>query len=136
MATSGGAATTAFRGKLGKLEVGLAADLVMLDRDKISYPYLEPEYPVLDPVIQRSKTNDVDLVMCGGEVIYKEGVFTRLDHKAALEELRKDLTRALTDEEMERRGLSKKLLPHVEKFYEDYFDADKLQPFYTQSSVV
>lgn len=52
-----------------------------------------------------------------------------------LEQLRFDLTRALTDEEVERRGLSRKLLPYVQKFYDDYFDRDALQPFYRQSSI-
>lgn len=135
MATSGGAATTTFRNSIGKLEPGMAADLVMIDWDKIKYPYLDPDYPLLDAVIQRGKTDGVDLVMCGGEVIYQEGSFTRLDREAALEQLRMDLTRALTDEEVERRGLSKKLLPHVQKFYDDYFDPDALHPFYRQSSI-
>ena len=135
MATSGGAATTAFRGTIGKLEVGMSADLVMIDWDKIQYPYLDPHYPLLDAVIQRGKTDGVDLVMCDGEVIYQEGKFTRLDREAALEQLRMDLTRALTDEEVERRGLSKKLLPHVQKFYDNYFDPEALTPFYRQSSI-
>lgn len=134
MATSGGAATTAFRGQIGTLEEGMAADLVMVDWDKISFPYLDPEYPLLDAVIQRGKTDGVDLVMCAGEVIYKDGDFTRIDRDAALEQLRQDLTRALTEEEVERRGLSKMLLPHVEKFYENYFNMKKLKPFYQQSS--
>jgi cytosine/adenosine deaminase-related metal-dependent hydrolase len=135
MATSGGAATTAFRDTIGRLEPGMAADLVLVDWEKIKYPYLDPDYPLLDAVIQRGKTDGVDVVMCAGEVIYQQGSFTRLDRQTALEQLRVDLTRALTDEEVERRGLSKKLLPHVQKFYDDYFDPDALQPFYRQSSI-
>jgi hypothetical protein len=85
-------------------------------------------------VLHRAKTDGVDLVMCAGEVVYEDGRFTRVDRDAALEKLRADLTRALTDEEVERRGLAKKLLPHVQKFYDDYFDAAAHQPFYQQSS--
>ncbi len=136
MGTCGGAKTTAFRDRIGTLEVGQGADMVLMDWDKIAYPYLDPDYPVLDAVIQRAKTDGVDLVMCAGEVIYEEGTFSRVDRAEALEKLRQDLTRALTDEEVERRGLSKALLPHVEKFYDDYFDADLHQPFYRQSAMV
>ncbi|MEM9138778.1 MAG: amidohydrolase family protein [Pseudomonadota bacterium] len=136
MATSGGAATTAFRGRIGRLQEGLAADMVLIDWDKLAYPYLDPDYPVLDAVIQRAKTDGVDMVMCAGDVIYEGGTFARMDHKAALEELRRDLTRALTEEEVQRKGLAKKLLPHVEKFYDGYFDPDALQPFYRPSSMV
>lgn len=134
MATSGGAATTAFRGKTGTLEEGQSADLVIVDWEKIAYPFIDPEYPVLDAVLQRGKTDGVDLVMCAGEVIYKEGQFTRVDRDAALEQLRIDLTRALTVEEVERRGLSRQLLPHVQKFYDDYFDPEQMKPFYRQSA--
>ena len=136
MATSGGAATTAFRGQIGKLEQGLGADMVLIDWDKLAYPYLDPDYPVLDAVIQRAKTDGVDMVMCAGEVIYEGGTFAKMDHKAALEELRRDLTRALTEEEVERKGLAKQLLPHVQKFYDGYFDPEALQPFYRPSSMV
>ena len=76
------------------------------------------------------------MVMCAGEVIYADGRFSKMDHKAALEELRRDLTRALTEEEVERRGLATKLMPHVKKFYDGYFDPEALQPFYRPSSMV
>jgi cytosine/adenosine deaminase-related metal-dependent hydrolase len=134
MATSGGAKTTAFGERLGTLEPGKAADMVLIDWEKLAYPYLDAEIPVLDAVLHRAKTDGVDLVMCAGEVVYEDGRFTRVDRDAALEKLRADLTRALTDEEVERRGLAKKLLPHVQKFYDDYFDAAAHQPFYQQSS--
>ncbi len=134
MATSGGAATTPYNGRIGTLEVGKAADLVLIDWDKLAYPYLAPETQVLDAVIQRAKTDGVDVVMCAGEVIYEDGRFTRVDRAAALARLHQNLQRALSDEEVERRGLAKALLPHVTRFYEHYFDAAAHQPFYRQSS--
>ncbi|MEM9428470.1 MAG: amidohydrolase family protein [Pseudomonadota bacterium] len=136
MGTAGGAKTTAFRGRIGTLEVGKGADMVLIDWDKLAYPYLDPDYPVLDAVLQRAKTDAVDMTMCAGEVIYEAGRFTRVDRADALEKLRRDLTRALTDEEVERRGLSKDLLPHVRKFYDSYFDPAEHQPFYRQSSKI
>ena len=136
MATSGGAATTAFRGRIGTLTEGAGADLVLIDFDRLAYPYLDPEMPVLDAVIHRAKPDAVDLVMCAGEVIYADGGFTRVDRKAALEALRQDLTRALTEEEVQRRGLSKALLPHVSAFYDKYFDPSEHQPFYARNSRV
>ncbi len=136
MATEGGAKTTAFMGKIGTLEVGQGADMVLLDWDKLAFPYLDEETPVLDAVIQRAKTDGVDMVMCAGEPIYEGGKFTKIDRDAALEKLRQDLTRALTEEEVARRDLSKQLLPHVKKFYDDYFDPSAHQPFYRQSSAI
>ncbi len=92
MATVGGAATTPYGSRIGTLAVGKAADLVLIDGDKLAYPYLDPETPVLDAVIQRrAKSDGVDLVMVAGEVVYEGGRFTRVDRDAALRELHASL---------------------------------------------
>jgi 5-methylthioadenosine/S-adenosylhomocysteine deaminase len=136
MATVGGAATTPYGGHIGTLAVGKAADLVLIDGDKLAYPYLDPETPVLDAVIQRAKNDAVDLVMVAGEVVYEGGRFTRVDRDAALRELHESLQHALSDDESERRALSKALLPHVRRFYADYFDPEAHTPYYRASSRV
>ncbi len=136
MATTGGAKTTPYGSTIGALEVGKAADLVMIDRDQVAYPYLDEETPLLDAVIQRAKTDGVTRVMCDGEVIYEEGTFKRVDKTQALKALHDDLSKALTHEEAERRNLSKALLPHVRKFYADYIDPAKHDPYYRPSSRV
>jgi hypothetical protein len=57
-----------------------------------------------------------------------------VDREAALRELHQDLQRALADDEVERRKLSKALLPHVKTFYAKYFDPAKHAAFYRPSS--
>ena len=134
MATSGGAATTPFADSIGALEVGRAADMVLIDWREISYPYLDAETPLLDAVLQRAKTSGVRTVICDGDVIYHDAKFTRVDRDGALRALHEDLQRALSDDEVERRRLSKSLLPHVRAFYANYFDPEQHAPFYRQSS--
>ena len=132
MATAGGARTTAFGERLGVLEPGRAADMVLVDWRSLSWPYLDEETPTLDAVMQRAKR--ARTVICDGEVIYDEGRFTKVDRDAALRELHQDLQRALADDEVERRKLSKALLPHVKAFYANYFDPAEHAPFYRPSS--
>ncbi|MBV9249273.1 MAG: hypothetical protein JO227_08530, partial [Acetobacteraceae bacterium] len=91
---------------------------------------------LLDAVVQRGKAHGVRTVMCDGEVIYHEGRFTRVDREAALAELHNHLQCALADDEVERRQLSKALLPHVKAFYRHYIDPERHDPFYRQSSRV
>ena len=129
MATIGGARTTPFGERIGVLEAGRAADLSLIDWRQVSYPYLDPETPLLDAVVQRAKTEAVRLVMCSGEVIYQNGVFTRVDRDAALRELHDQLANALSSDEVQRRKLSKALLPHVRKFYEGYMSPHAMSPF-------
>jgi cytosine/adenosine deaminase-related metal-dependent hydrolase len=136
MATIGGAKTTGFADKIGVLAPGRAADLVLLDWQQISYPYLEELTPTLDAVIQRARSEGVRTVMCAGEVIYADGKFTRVDRDGALRALHEDLQRALSDDEVERRKLSKALLPYVRRFYEGYVDPSGYTPFYQTSSRV
>jgi len=114
--------------------VGRAADLVLIDWRAISYPYLDPETPLLDAVLQRAKTGGVRTVICDGSVIYDDGNFTKVDRDGTLRALHEDLQRALSDDEVERRQLSKSLLPHVKAFYADYFDPEQHIPFYRPSS--
>jgi 5-methylthioadenosine/S-adenosylhomocysteine deaminase len=136
MATEGGARTTGYADAIGTLAPGKAADLVLIDWSRIAYPYLDTETPLLDAVIQRAKNDAVKLVMCDGEIIYRNGYFTRVDRDSALKALHDDLQKALSDDEVERRKLSKALLPHVKSFYRNYFDPEKHVPFYRQSSRV
>jgi SpoVK/Ycf46/Vps4 family AAA+-type ATPase len=110
--------------------------MVLIDWRQVSYPYLDAETPLLDAVLQRAKTSGVRTVICDGEVIYSDGKFTRVDRDAALLALHEDLQRALSDDEVERRRLSKALLPHVKAFYAGYFDPERHQPFYRPSSRV
>jgi 5-methylthioadenosine/S-adenosylhomocysteine deaminase len=136
MATVGGAKTTPYGAGIGTLEVGKSADLVLLDWKQISYPYLDEETPLLDAVIQRAKADGVKLTMCDGEVIYRDGKFTKVDRDASLKALHDDLSKALSNDEAERRKLSKALLPHVRKFYAGYIDPAKHEAFYRPNSRV
>jgi hypothetical protein len=50
--------------------------------------------------------------------------------------LHEALQHALADDEIERARLSKALLPHVRRFYDDYFDPAAHLPYYRPSSRV
>ena len=134
MATSGGARTTGFEGQIGQLAVGIAADIVLLDWHQMSQPYLDPLTPTLDTVVQRAKRGAVKTVLCDGEVIYDGGRFTRFDSAGVLQALHAELQAALSDGEMQRRDLSRALLPHVREFYRNYIDPARHEPFYRQSA--
>jgi cytosine/adenosine deaminase-related metal-dependent hydrolase len=134
MATLGGAQTTDFAGSIGGLEPGMAADLVLVDWEAFSRPYLDPLTGCLDAVVQRARREHVRTVMCNGQVIFHDGRFTQIDQVAALQQLHAQLQHALSHDEVERRHLSRALLPYVRRFYAGYVDPAGHQPFYRQNS--
>ena len=95
MATENGARTTPFGDTIGKLEIGRAADLVVMSWRDIAYPFLDLEFDVsvVDAVVHRARTSGVKSVIVGGEEILRDGHFTRVDKAAALEELAASLAR-------------------------------------------
>ncbi|MFD2238960.1 amidohydrolase family protein [Aureimonas populi] len=123
MATEHGAGTTPFGRRIGHLSPGAAADLVLLDWERVTYPYQNPDIALADILVHRARRECVETVMVAGEVIYRDGLFTRVDRGATLEEIARTMGRPDTAEEEERRSLARAVLPHVRTFYEGYLDA-------------
>jgi 5-methylthioadenosine/S-adenosylhomocysteine deaminase len=136
MATEHGAHTTAFGDDIGTLEVGKAADLLLLDLDAITYPFQEfgSDVSLVDVIIHRGRRRAVDTVVVAGEVVYGDGVFTRVDRCQALADLAASLDRPMSADETRRRRLGERIFPHVKAFYDGYLDGQARDPFYQQNS--
>ena len=132
MASENGARTTPFGDSIGKLEVGRAADLVVMSWRDIAYPFLDLDLDVsvVDAVVHRARTSGVRSVLVGGEEVLRDGRFTRVDQAAALEELARSLARPADGDEIRRSALSREVLPYVRQFYDGYLDAERRTPFY------
>ncbi len=133
MATEHGAATTPFGARIGRLSPGCAADLVLLDWRDVTYPYQNADIPLVDVLVQRAKTSAVKSVMVGGEVIYRDGRFTRIDRDAILGEIHARFAAAPTAAEAQRRDFARALFPHVRRFYDGYLDDLGDDPHYRPS---
>ena len=121
MATEHGAASTPFSGKIGRLEKGLFADILLLDLHSLAFPYQDFDIPLLDIIVRRAKRKSVDTVIIDGNVVFNKGKFTRVDEDALLEEISKVLSRAKTPEEVELRELSEIIMPAVKNFYSGWY---------------
>ena len=86
--------------------------------------------------MQRAKTESVDKTVVGGEVIYENGRFTRVDRDQVLNEIAERLSKPRTADEEKRIHLAKAVFPHVKKFYDGYLDGQKREPFYSPSSSI
>ncbi|PWS38967.1 amidohydrolase [Falsiroseomonas bella] len=133
MATEHGAGTTPFGATIGRLSVGCHADAVLFDWPRVTRPWQSPDIPLVDVLVQRAKTDAVKTVLVGGEVVYRDGRFTRVDRDAVLAEIAARMARPLTAEEEARRDLARAVFPHVSAFYDGWLDGLGDDPHYRPS---
>ncbi len=119
-ATVGGAATTGFSGRIGRLEVGLFADVVLLDWSVISAPFIDDRTPVVEAVLARARREHVSKVLVAGEVVLEAGEPTRMSYLDVSEALRGSLERELTRAESQRRHAAAELYRALLEHYADY----------------
>ena len=136
MATEAGAMTTAFGAQIGRLEPGRFFDASLIDWKRATYPYQDPDIPMLDALVQRARTDHVDAVYIDGELVYADGRFTKVDRDAVLAEIATILEKPRTEDEVARRKLGQEVFPHVKAFYEGYLPDAAPNPFYAGSAVV
>lgn len=122
MATEHGAGTTPFAGRIGRIEPGCAADLVLVDWHRTTWPYQNADIPIEDVLVRRARRDCVDTVMIGGRVVYAKGRFLGVDRDEILFEIAAAMQRPLTQAEVRRRGLSRRVMPFVRQFYAGYLE--------------
>ena len=84
MATVCGAQAQNRARECGMLEVGMDADLALVD---FSAPHLMPCHNVLSGLVYAAKGGDVAMTMVRGQILYQNGRFPTIDLKAVVEEL-------------------------------------------------
>ncbi len=117
MATENGAYASWFGDKVGTLEPGKRADIVLLNLENIEEPYLDPEVSIVDAVVHRGRSLDVDTVLVDGEVVMRDRKLTKVDKEDLYKEIKAALDRPLQPQELERKALSKELEPHLRRYY-------------------
>ncbi len=117
MATANGAYASWFGDRIGTLEPGKRADMVLVDMRNIEEPFLDPRVSVVDALVHRGRGIDVDTVLVDGEVVLRDKQLTRVDKEVLFREIRDALDRPLTAQEAERRELARLVEPHLRQFY-------------------
>ena len=93
------------------------ADIVLLDWDKVTWPFQDAAIPLVDVLVRRVRTGAVETVVIGGETVYHNGVFSRVDRDAVLGEIAAALGDGDTPAEAIQRRLASDLLAPVRDFY-------------------
>ncbi len=131
MVTAGGAKLMRQENRLGRLAPGFAADLVLVDLKRITWPWVAPEVDPRDLIIMRARAGDVATVLVDGEVVLRNGQPTRVDLETVAAELRSAM--AATPYPSEAAARAERLMPHVEAYYRGW-EQPELDPYISYNS--
>jgi len=120
MATEHGARTTPFGARIGSLAPGAAADAVILDWRRVTWPHQDPARSLTEVVVQRARAEAVHKVLVAGEVLVEDGRFARIDRGAVLEEIAAALAAPPDADTAARAELGEAVMPFVRDVYRDY----------------
>ncbi len=114
MATEHGAQSVGFGGFTGRLEPGLQADIVLMDRRKIGRPHVNPRTPVVESVLHRGGRAAIAQVFIGGRLVVDGGKVITIDREAVLEGIARQMERPETAQETQAWKMVDGLLSHLE----------------------
>lgn len=106
MATEGGAVTSDFAPRIGRIEAGRAADFFIFDAEAAAYPAPSGYSPSIEMLLHRGRPEHIRAVYCNGKKILADGRFTRIDREAALAEIADRMKQAPQPTAAERATLA------------------------------
>ena len=86
MATTGGARLLGLDDRIGSIEVGKAADLIIIDMNK---PHLTPMYNPYSHLVYAASGSDVSTVIINGKIVMRDRILLTIDIIDVMEQVRK-----------------------------------------------
>lgn len=133
MATIGGARAALLDDRIGTLEVGKKADVVLVSLERIVEPYLDPALDIVEAILTRGRAEDVDTVLVDGEILLDGGRLTHLDMPKILNRQREAAQQA-QGTKSELRELLTELRTELIHFYRGWHRDENRDPYYILNS--
>ena len=131
MATTNAAKVIGWGDSIGSLEPGMKADMVLMDLRNIEEPFLDPNVPLLDALLYRGRSVDVDTVIVEGEVVMQGRQFTRFDKEALYREIGKMADAPPDPTKVEWSEMGPLLAPYLKEFFAGTGTSDQMPaPYY------
>lgn len=123
MATAGGAATVGKSAEVGDLSIGKAADLVVMDGQKLLFPYASTAVSIVEHIVGRATPELITDVIIAGEHILAAGEFTRVDEQHVGRELAASAQTPVPPAQQQWRDAMVALQPYVRDFYSHWAES-------------
>ncbi len=135
MVTTNGAKATMFLNDIGTIEKGKRADLVLINLENITQPYLDPEIDIENAFLCKGSSSDVDTVLIDGEIVLRDGKHTKISKAEVISQLQESLIEARKSGDIEERRLfSRELYPYVYQFYQKWNPPERV-PLYQYNRI-
>ena len=131
MATVGGAKIAGLEGEAGRIDPGYRADLVVLDLDRLSWPWMAPDADPLETIVMRANATDVNAVFVEGNMALKDGRPTGVDLNEIGSALHDQLEAASVDADY--AATVRALIPYLEKWYASW-ESPERNPYQAMNS--
>jgi len=131
VATAGGAKVLGKENSIGTLAVGYKADVVLVDCEGMTWPWVAPEADPMSVVMMRSRASYVDTVLVNGKVVLEDGEPTGFDFAAVGRELAAELQSQM--ENTAYREVAERVRSHMAEWYASW-PVPKTTPFSTFNS--
>ena len=131
MLTVNGAHAATFAEGHARLRPGSPADLVILDFDRMTGPCLDDSVHPVAAFAHLARREHIDTVIAGGEPLFHEGRFTRVDEAALERELAGVAAASPSPAFQAFSQTLGELRPHLNRHYADWPAGEAAEPFYT-----
>jgi len=136
MATENNAKLLGYGQELGRLEPGRLADLVLLDYEKMTYPFVDPSHDPIDTLLYRGVGRHVHTVIVNGSIVVQDGRLLTVDEEAIGAQLAEAASRPRAVNERALVHAMDELRAHVVKYYQGWPEKVKLEPYFGINSRV
>jgi len=136
MVTENNATLLGYGKELGKLEPGRLADIVLLDYEKMCYPFVDSSHDPIETLLYRGKGSHVHTVMVNGRVVVRDGRVLTIDEESIASRLAEAASRPMTEKEKNFAQAMDQLKAHVFKYYQNWTNEVDLQPYFSLNSMV
>ena len=134
MVTETNAALLGYGRELGRLEPGRLADLVLLDYEKMCFPFVDPVHDPVEVLLYRGKAGHVRMVMVDGRIVVEDGRVLTVEEEAVGKRLAEAASRPRTENEKELAGAIDELRRHVVRYYQGWPEETGTKPYFAINS--
>jgi len=133
MGTEFGSEVLGFSNRVGALHPGMHADIVLMDLNRMSEPFVYPDHDIIDLLIYRGRAIDVDTVIVAGDVQVQNGKYVRIDREEVIHKLRESISEDYCKSFHQNNLLFPELRLNVRDYFASWYpemDAIEKDPFY------